>query len=200
MFGETQLVGVAAHHGGIPAILEVNCLFTADQYHRFEPLSFERLAARLEWRALTLADAVLAVSTPLARAIDSMAPVRSFLLPNGADPDRFDPARAHAEEARTKHRLRAGLTVGWAGVIREWHGLELLLDALVALPALQLLAVALNFAVVVVQSRPAFTLPFKSLDDMLAMNPFATLPRTRVERNGAVIGMATPRDMSRVAS
>lgn len=71
---------------------------------------------------------------------------------------------------------------------------------LLTLPALQLLAVALNFAVVVVQSRPAFTLPFKSLDDMLAMNPFATLPRTRVERNGAVIGMATPRDMSRVAS
>src|SRR5204862_5071366 len=37
---------------------------------------------------------------------------------------------------------------------------------LLTLPVLQLLAAALNFAVVVVQSRPAFALPFKTLDEM----------------------------------
>jgi hypothetical protein len=69
---------------------------------------------------------------------------------------------------------------------------------LLTLPVLQLLAVALNFAVVVVTSRPAFNVPFKSLEEMLSSNPFAGRT-TRIERNG-IVGMATPRDMSRVAS
>jgi hypothetical protein len=69
---------------------------------------------------------------------------------------------------------------------------------LLTLPVLQLLAVALNFAVVVVQSRPVFTVPFKSLDEMLQSNPFAArVPK--IERGG--VSMATPRDpMPRVAS
>ncbi|HEX7940028.1 MAG TPA: hypothetical protein VF483_13655 [Gemmatimonadaceae bacterium] len=47
---------------------------------------------------------------------------------------------------------------------------------LLTLPVLQVLAAALNFAVVVVQSKPAFALPFRSLDDLLVTNPFATRP------------------------
>jgi hypothetical protein len=65
---------------------------------------------------------------------------------------------------------------------------------LLSLPVLQLLAAALNFAVVVVQSRPVFTLPFKTLEDMLQVNPFAA--RARLERS-----LNTPREaMPRVAS
>jgi hypothetical protein len=67
---------------------------------------------------------------------------------------------------------------------------------LLTLPVLQMLAAALNFAVVVVQSRPAFALPFKSLDEMLASNPFAAGRAGRVERS-----LSTPREpMPRVAS
>jgi hypothetical protein len=44
---------------------------------------------------------------------------------------------------------------------------------LLTLPVLQLLACAVNFAVVVVQSRPVFPLPFRHLDDMLASTPFS---------------------------
>src|SRR5919201_544715 len=58
---------------------------------------------------------------------------------------------------------------------------------LLTLPVLQLLAAALNFAVVVVQSRPVFTLPFKNLEEMLQVNPFAM--RARLERS-----LNTPRD------
>lgn len=43
---------------------------------------------------------------------------------------------------------------------------------LMSLPVLQLLAAALNFAVVIIIGRPAFTLPFKSLDHVLASTPF----------------------------
>jgi hypothetical protein len=44
---------------------------------------------------------------------------------------------------------------------------------LLSLPVLQLLAAALNFAVVIILGRPAFTLPFRSLDQVLASTPFA---------------------------
>ena len=43
---------------------------------------------------------------------------------------------------------------------------------LLSLPVLQVLAAALNFAVVVVQSRPAFHLPFHTLEELLAATPF----------------------------
>jgi hypothetical protein len=42
---------------------------------------------------------------------------------------------------------------------------------LVSLPVLQLFAAAVNFAVVAIGSRPMFTLPFRSLDEVLARTP-----------------------------
>jgi hypothetical protein len=42
---------------------------------------------------------------------------------------------------------------------------------LMSLPVLQLLAAAVNFAVVVIAGRPTFTLPFRTLDQVLASTP-----------------------------
>lgn len=44
---------------------------------------------------------------------------------------------------------------------------------LLTLPVLQLLAAAINFAVVAVRSQPVFVLPFNDLDQVLAATPFA---------------------------
>ncbi len=57
---------------------------------------------------------------------------------------------------------------------------------LLTLPVLQLLAAGLNFAVVVILGRPIFTLPFRSLDQVLASTPQvgAAAPE-RVARVGA---------------
>jgi hypothetical protein len=69
---------------------------------------------------------------------------------------------------------------------------------LLSLPALQLLAAALNFAVVAVQSRPMFSLPFRSLEDILAATPMAHGSRPTLETGSR---MRTPHDpMPRVAS
>jgi hypothetical protein len=72
---------------------------------------------------------------------------------------------------------------------------------LLSLPVLQLLATALNFAMVVVQSRPMFTLPFRSLDDIL--HPALSANGTaggRAERKRARAGSGTPHDpMPRIA-
>ncbi|MEX2153666.1 MAG: hypothetical protein WD825_10030 [Gemmatimonadaceae bacterium] len=95
----------------------------------------------------------------------------------------------------TKDMWRAPVDALKADV--EWFQKEgKRLFELLTLPVLQLLAAALNFAVVVVQSRPAFALPFKSLDEMLASNPFAATA-ARPPR----LDLKTPRDpMPRVAS
>src|SRR6266545_3752527 len=45
---------------------------------------------------------------------------------------------------------------------------------LLSLPVLQILAAAVNFAVVVVLGRPTFTLPFRNLDQVLASTPLLT--------------------------
>jgi glycosyltransferase involved in cell wall biosynthesis len=131
----------AARHAGIPAVLEINCLFTGAQYHQFEPMAFGRLAARLERRALELADVVLAVSTPLAREIERLYGVTAVVVPNGADPERFNPARTDGSRIRSRYGLGGQLIVGWAGVMRQWHGLDLLLNAMASVPDLRLLIV-----------------------------------------------------------
>jgi hypothetical protein len=48
---------------------------------------------------------------------------------------------------------------------------------LLSLPVLQLLAAALNFAVVTITSRPMFNLPFASIDEVLVANPRQTSPK-----------------------
>jgi hypothetical protein len=45
---------------------------------------------------------------------------------------------------------------------------------LLSLPILQLLAAGVNFAVIVILSRPAFTLPFRNLEQVLASTPQLT--------------------------
>ena len=47
---------------------------------------------------------------------------------------------------------------------------------LASLPVLQLLAMAVNFPVVAISSRPIFTFPLKSLNDVLADTPFPGVP------------------------
>ncbi len=68
---------------------------------------------------------------------------------------------------------------------------------LLSLPVLQMLAAAINFAVVAVQSRPMFSLPFRSLEDILAATPLAGSSRPTLETGSR----RTPLDpMPRVAS
>jgi len=71
---------------------------------------------------------------------------------------------------------------------------------LLSLPVLQLLAVALNFAVVTVQSRPMFVLPFRTLDDMMTAVPGHGTREPKLERTWTP-GVRTPRDpLTAVAS
>ena len=52
---------------------------------------------------------------------------------------------------------------------------------LLSLPVLQLLAATINFAVVTIKSRPMFSLPFKTLEEILAATPLAHVSRPHLE-------------------
>ena len=75
-----------------------------------------------------------------------------------------------------------------------FHGEAKRMFELLTLPVLQLLAVALNFAVVTVQSRPLFTLPFNKLEDMLHATPLGHRHEPRLEKT-TYAGKHTPRDV-----
>jgi glycosyltransferase involved in cell wall biosynthesis len=122
----------AARAAGVDSVLEVNCLFSHQRYRRFEPVAFRSLARRLEAQAIESATVVLAVSTPLARQVDELVPGKAHVIPNGVDPARFDRRRASTGRVRRQHGLEGRTVVGWVGVLREWHGLDILLDAIAA--------------------------------------------------------------------
>jgi glycosyltransferase involved in cell wall biosynthesis len=94
----------AASRLGIPIVLEVNALYSSPAMNEFEPLTLRRLAARFERRTFRLATVTVAVSTPLRRQIEEVAGrgVRVVVVPNGVDPERFDPARTSAEAVRAR--------------------------------------------------------------------------------------------------
>ena len=186
----------AARSRRIPVVLEINCLFTGQAYRRFEPLAFERAAARLERRALRLATARVAVSTPLAAQIHALAGVEAVVIPNGADPNRFDPARAHGAAVRERYGLGDTLVVGWTGVIRDWHGLDLLVNAVAQVPGAKLLivgdgpgraAVDAHARVVGVADRMTITgrIPHREVPDHLAALDVAVIASDRT-------GVASP--------
>jgi glycosyltransferase involved in cell wall biosynthesis len=131
----------AAAHAGIPSVLEVNSLFTQGAYHEHEPIVLGQLALRFENRALALAKVVVAVSTPLARQTEMLGCRHAVVLPNGVNPATFNPRSADPARIRARHGLTPAVTIGWSGILREWHGLGTLLEAAAGVPGTQLLIV-----------------------------------------------------------
>lgn len=132
---------LAAAHSGVASVLEVNCLFADEQYHQFEPLTFRRLARRLELRALRAATRVVAVSTPLAARLHRLGVAPTTVLPNAANPVQFDPAAHDGWRIRERFATTDCLVVGWGGILRQWHGLDLLLAAVAGVRGVVLLVV-----------------------------------------------------------
>jgi glycosyltransferase involved in cell wall biosynthesis len=131
----------AARDTGVPSVLEINCLYSNETYRQFEPLTFRGVAERLERRALSLASIVLAVSSPLAEQVRSLGGCAVNILPNGTNPDMFDPSRTIPRRGPDRLGGAGAVTIGWAGILREWHGLELLLEAVARVPGLVLVII-----------------------------------------------------------
>lgn len=117
---------------GTPLLLEVNAPL-AEERARYGGLGLPRLAAGLERLVWRHAARVLPVTHVLADDLVAagVAPSRILVLPNGIDPARFlrpaDPAAA-----RRHYGLEGRVVLGFTGFMRDWHGLDAIIDLLAA--------------------------------------------------------------------
>jgi glycosyltransferase involved in cell wall biosynthesis len=103
----------------LPYVLEVNAPLR-DEARRFRSLAHPEVAAETEARVFEVTDRIFAVSTPLA----------AMLRREGVDPDKLEVARNAITPAKfPPRRALAGFTVGFAGSLKTWHGVEVLTDA-----------------------------------------------------------------------
>ncbi len=115
-------------------LLEVNAPL-AKERARFGGLGLAGVARRLERFVWQQADAVLPVSEPLAAYLieEGVDPARVTVIPNAIDPARYD--GFDAETAKAAFGLSGRIVLGFSGFMREWHGLDGLIEAL-AMPGL----------------------------------------------------------------
>jgi glycosyltransferase involved in cell wall biosynthesis len=113
-----------------PLLLEVNAPLAQERASFGGGLDLHPLAWRIEnwlWRS---ADCTLPVSEALAAFLleAGVARERIAVIPNGIDPAAFD--AIDAEAAKRALGLEGKLVLGFSGFMREWHGLDGVIDAL----------------------------------------------------------------------
>jgi glycosyltransferase involved in cell wall biosynthesis len=113
----------------VPLIIEANALL-ADEARAFRSLELGRLAGLIERRVLERADAVLVVSAALAERLEATGvPHRKLhVVPNGADLTAFQDAPPR-DVCRAALNLDSAFVVGFAGSLKVWHGVDILLAA-----------------------------------------------------------------------
>lgn len=113
----------------LPYLLEVNSPL-AEERAQYGGLAWPRFAAWTEgvcWRAASKVLPVTGVLASYIKRVD-VAAERIAITPNGVDTERFRPR--DASTARTRLGLGQSLVLGFIGHIREWHGLDLVIDVL----------------------------------------------------------------------
>jgi len=120
---------VTAKLCGIPLVLEVNSPFALEQARDGE-IRGVRFAGWTESLICHMATRVIVVSTPLARLMRSAgaAAEKIEVMPNGVSLQDFRPGGV-STELRRRLGVTDHLIVGFVGWFRNWHGLELLLEA-----------------------------------------------------------------------
>ena len=119
---------------GLPMLLEVNSPLYQERAH-YDGISLKRLARwseRYTWRG---ADYVLPVTRVLGDivAAEGVSKTRIRVVPNGINQERFGNA---PETGAAKHALglQGHLVLGFTGFVRDWHGLDSVIDLIACDP------------------------------------------------------------------
>jgi glycosyltransferase involved in cell wall biosynthesis len=115
----------------VPLLLEVNAPL-CDERRRYSGIALGWLARwseRMAWRG---ADYVLPVTRVLAERVqqEGVPPERIAVIPNGINVERFMGGAPSLEEAKRRLGLAGRLVLGFVGFMRDWHGLERVVDLL----------------------------------------------------------------------
>ncbi|MHB1535444.1 MAG: glycosyltransferase family 4 protein [Acidimicrobiales bacterium] len=115
---------------GLSRVVEVNAP-VAEERRRHFGLELDDEAHDAERAALAGAR-VLVVSQPLADWARHMGASEALVVPNGADTAALDPALWARRRVllRQELGLEGLVVVGFAGSLKPWHGVEVLIDAL----------------------------------------------------------------------
>lgn len=125
-------VVLAGRRFGVPVCLEVNAPLALERSgEKDEKLVFRRTAARMESWICAHATQTIVVSTPLKDYLESIGVPQGkcIVMPNGADPVKFRPREKQRALAERLNLPAQSFVVGFTGVLRPWHGLDLLLEA-----------------------------------------------------------------------
>lgn len=111
----------AARLLGLPHALEVNAPLR-EEARRFRSLPHGDRAAEIEAAVFAGTDRIYPVSNELAELLvrEGVSRAKIEVLPNGIDPTRF---------AARGHRDGEPFTVGFAGSLKPWHGIGVLVEA-----------------------------------------------------------------------
>lgn len=109
------------HELGVPHVLEVNAPLR-EEARRYRALPHPELAAAVERDVFAATGRILAVSETLAGLLEraGVARDRIDVVPNAVDPAKFPRPSARDSEL---------FTIGFAGSLKPWHGVEVLLEA-----------------------------------------------------------------------
>lgn len=109
----------AALRLGVPHLLEVNAPLR-EEAARFRTLPHPEAAANAEQEVFMGSATIFSVSEPLAEWVRSRCEARVEVMPNGVDPARFPPPARRRDDR---------FVVGFAGSLKPWHGIDVMLDA-----------------------------------------------------------------------
>ncbi len=128
---------LAARRLGVPLVLEVNSPLVLE-LSQTRGLAFPRAAARLEDFIFGAADRVCVVTQVLKRMLveRGVAAERVILTPNGVHLEAYEYGDRRAARARAREDLGLAaerareLCLGFVGYFRDWHRLDLVLEAM----------------------------------------------------------------------
>jgi glycosyltransferase involved in cell wall biosynthesis len=126
-------VTLAGKRRGVPVCLEVNAPLALERSgEKDERLVFRKTAQRMEAWVCSNSTRTIVVSTPLKDYLESIGVPggHCIVMANGVDPERFAPRPKQAALLREMAIPSDHVVVGFTGVLRPWHGLDLLLDAI----------------------------------------------------------------------
>jgi glycosyltransferase involved in cell wall biosynthesis len=125
----------ATRRAGLPMLLEVNAPLLQERAKHSGGIALESLASWSEAYVWNAAAYCLPVTRVLADMVQETGVPQDRLqvIPNGIDFSRFDggPSR---EEAKARLGLQGRLVLGFVGFIRDWHGLERVLQYVASHP------------------------------------------------------------------
>lgn len=122
----------AAQKKNIPMFLEVNAPLAYERDHEAdESLYFRKIAYEVEKRTCSNANRTIVVSSPLRDYLVSIGvPLNKIcVLPNGVNTEKFYPKPKSRELMHSLGITDSSIVLGFVGILRPWHGVDLLLES-----------------------------------------------------------------------